>query len=161
LIARPAFAPVYAGVLTVVVLLGVTLGPWPDWWALYLPRPAAAAFRLREKNYLIRYDDCANEAVADWQAIRASPDAVRWFTTITEEATTNAGRLYGLVGLQDTDSVRFAVHVSILTARQLADTVFVVDSDGVRLLSVRSALAGVERSVLSRAFKDPTPRPDC
>ena len=46
-------------------------------------------------------------------------------------------------------------------SRQLADTVFVVDSDGVRLLPVRSALADVERSVLSRAFKDPTPRPDC
>ena len=161
MIARPAFAPVYAGVLTVVVLLGVTLGPWPDWWALYLPRPVAAAFRLREQDYLIRYDHCANGAVDDWQAIRASPDAAQWFTAVTEEATTNAGRLYGLVGLQDTDPTRFTVQVSILTARQLADTVLVVDSDSVRILSVRSVLVDIERGVLRRAFNDPTPRPDC
>jgi len=151
----------YAGLLMIVVVLGIILGPWPDWWSIYLPPSAGAAFRLREVSYLVRFYPCQSGAVRNWKIIRTNPGAASWFRAVAVEALTPSAMVYGLVGLQETDSVRYRERILRLRPHQLADTIQVVDSMSVHVMDLRALLPDIERGTLRHIWLNPTQLPEC
>ena len=158
---RPPLVPVFAGLIMILVVLGTALGSWPDWWSLYLPQPVGAAFRLREKRYLVRSDGCAQRAIDDWHTVLTSKRPESWFRSIVVEATTPAGLVYGLVGLQATDSAEFTRRMSRVSRALLADTMTVLDSESVSVLRLQDVIPNIETGLLLRSWTDIYPRPEC
>jgi hypothetical protein len=158
---KPPLLPVYAGVVSVLVIFGVVVGPVPDWWSVYLPRAVAASFRMCEAPYLVRTDPCGAGAMDDLKQLLADPRAQFWFATIRREAITPAGRLYGLIGTQVLDSAAFETEVAKLSPVRQLEVVDVLDSDSVRRVRVGDLVVQVRAGAFRRLLNAQTKRPEC
>jgi hypothetical protein len=151
----------YAGLLMVLVVVGIAIGPAPDWWSIYLPEPAAAAFRLREAKFVAFHTGCRWQDVEDWRQIRKQPSAATWFGAVIDDRETVASAIYGLVGLREVDSQAFAARLNSIWPVIAEDTVLVVDTGAYGPVPVASLLPRLRSGRLARLFSHDDQRPEC
>jgi len=157
---RPPLLPVLAGIWLVPVILMLVLDPFGG-VMLFLPRPAEAAFQLREAESFDRGSHCASGSQVAWRKVLESPHAESWFRAISDEALNPAGRLYGLIGLYAIDSLRFASLDLRYPARSSADSVIVIADDTVSWKSPIELLRPSTVDSIITVFRDTRPRPWC
>jgi hypothetical protein len=157
---RPPLLPVLVGIWLIPIILGLIIDPFGG-WTMYLPKPAAAAFRLREAEYFDRSGHCDSGSQSEWRETAAGPHPETWFRSLATEAVHPAGRLYGIIGLYEVDRLSFGRIVQSGLPFESRDSIPVF-ADG--RLSWSSGAALLRQPTLDsilRVFREASPRPIC
>ena len=157
---RPPLLPVLVGIWLVPLILGLMLDPFGG-VTFFLPRPAEAAFRLREAAYFDRGSHCASGSQIAWREVLAGPHAESWYRAIADDAYSPAGQLYGLIGLYAIDSTSLDSLAWPYEGRLTTDSVIVVADDTVGWMSPLEMLRPNTVDSIVTVFRDAHPRPEC
>jgi len=145
---------------TTVLTLLIILAPLDEWWAILAPRELAV-YRLQNAPPGIDFSGCPFGPAERWQVIRQDPHAEILFDSVTAFAQTPAATLFGLAGLYDLGSPRFAA---------VRDSVLALPSDSLyiwggrhsdRYLRLDVILGGALFDSTVALLKRPTPPFEC
>lgn len=155
MLTRLPWMQVYANLVGLALLFGVVLGPAPNWWLVFLPYSASAALQLREAPHLYHDRGCEAYSLQLWAEILHGPHAAKWFTALADEAVTPEGYVFGLVGLQATDSAGFVRRITRLSPKRLGDRVTFMEWPGLSVVTIRTILPDILSGSLRRGWSGP------
>jgi hypothetical protein len=122
-LASKQFVAVSTMLATTVLTILIILAPIDEWWAILFPRELAV-YRLQNAPPGVDFGGCPFGPAERWQIIRRDADAGLLFDSVVSHAESPAAILFGLAGLREVGSARYAIlRDSILSGR--IDSIYV------------------------------------